>query len=75
MIQKKHGDAFQDTDLKATLTDFGITSITVGGLVSHGCVKATCLVGLLEGFEISLLKNGHTNWNKDAGKKNIGNRK
>ena len=65
VIQKKHGDAFQDTDLKATLTDFGITSITVGGLVSHGCVKATCLGGLSEGFKISLLKNGHTNWNKD----------
>jgi GrpB-like predicted nucleotidyltransferase (UPF0157 family)/nicotinamidase-related amidase len=66
VIQKKHGNAFQDTDLKATLVDFKINSITVGGLVSHGCVKATCLGGLSEGFEISLLKNGHTNWNKDA---------
>lgn len=66
VIQKKHGNAFQDTDLKATLADFEINSITVGGLVSHGCVKAACLGGLSEGFEISLLKNGHTNWNKDA---------
>lgn len=66
IIQKKHGNAFQDTDLRATLADFGISSITVGGLVSHGCVKASCLGGLLEGLEISLLKNGHTNWNKDA---------
>lgn len=66
VIQKEHGNAFQDTDLKTTLTDFEINSITVGGLVSHGCVKATCLGGLSEGFEISLLKNGHTNWNKDA---------
>ena len=66
VIQKKHGNAFQDTDLKVTLADFDINSITIGGLVSHGCVKATCLGGLSEGFEISLLKNGHTNWNKDA---------
>jgi GrpB-like predicted nucleotidyltransferase (UPF0157 family) len=51
VIQKKHGNAFQDTDLKATLQDFGIKSITVGGLVSHGCVKATCLGGLSEGFK------------------------
>lgn len=35
-------------------------------LVSHGCVKATCLEGISEGFEIELLKHGHTNWNKDA---------
>jgi len=66
VIQKKHGNAFRDTALKTTLADFGINSITVGGLVSHGCVKATCLGGLSEGFEISLLKNGHSNWNKDA---------
>ena len=66
VIQKKHGNAFQDTDLKTTLADLEINSITVGGLVSHGCVKATCLGGLSEGFEISLLKKGHTNWNKDA---------
>lgn len=65
-IQKKHGNAFHDTDLKAILAGFGISSITVGGLVSHGCVKATCLGGLSEGFEIGLLKNGHTTWNKDA---------
>jgi GrpB-like predicted nucleotidyltransferase (UPF0157 family)/nicotinamidase-related amidase len=66
VIQKKHGNAFQDTDLKVTLADFEINSIIIGGLVSHRCVKATCLGGLSEGFEISLLKNGHTNWNKDA---------
>lgn len=66
VIQKKHGNAFQNTVLKKTLTDFKISSIMVGGLVSHGCVKATCLGGLSEGFEVSLIKNGHTNWNKDA---------
>ena len=45
---------------------FRIGLWAIGGLVSHGCVKATCLGGLYEGFEISLLKNGHTNWNKNA---------
>lgn len=66
VIQKKHGNAFHHTILKNILIDFNIKSITIAGLVSHGCVKATCIGGLAEGFEISLLKNGHTNWNKDA---------
>jgi nicotinamidase-related amidase len=66
VIQKKHGNAFQKTKLKQILLDNKIDSITIGGLVSHGCVKATCLGGLAEGFDTSLLKNGHTNWNKDA---------
>jgi len=66
VVQKKHGNAFQKTDLKQILLDNKIKTITIGGLVSHGCVKSTCLGGLSEGFEILLLKNGHTNWNKDA---------
>ena len=66
VVQKKHGNAFLDTDLKQILLDAKIKAITVGGLVSHGCVKATCLGGLSEGFDTSILKNGHTNWNKNA---------
>jgi len=66
IIQKKHGNGFQKTNLKQMLLDLKIDSITVGGLVSHGCVKATCLGGLAGGFETSLLKHGHTNWNRDA---------
>jgi len=69
VIQKKHGNAFQDNDLKEILAALGVKQITVGGLVSHGCVKATCLGGLAEGFEVSIIKNGHTNWNKDAKEK------
>ena len=71
VIQKKHGNAFQKTDLKTILLDLAVDAITIGGLVSHGCVKSTCLGGLAEGFKISLLKNGHTNWNKDASTKII----
>ncbi len=66
MIQKTHGNAFLNSDLKQILVEHGIKSITVGGLVTHGCVKATCLGGLLAGFEVNLLKNSHTYWNKDA---------
>lgn len=66
IIQKYHGNAFQETQLKQLLLDFKIGAITVGGLVSHGCVKATCLGGLSEGFKTLLLKKGHTNWNKDS---------
>ena len=66
VIQKRHGNAFKDTNLKTTLINLGVKSITVCGLVSHGCIKATCLGGLSEGFETCLLKYGHTNWNNDA---------
>jgi hypothetical protein len=37
--------------------------------VSHGCVRATCLGGAALGLRVALLKDGHSNWAKDAGKK------
>ena len=61
VVQKNHGNGFLNTDLKQILLDAKIKAITVGGLVSHGCVKASCLGGLSEGFETSVLKNVHTN--------------
>jgi len=68
-IQKKHGNAFQNTLLKTKLTELGVKHITLCGLSSHGCIKASCLGGIAEGFETTILKHGHSNWNIDAGKR------
>ena len=65
-IQKFHGNAFLGTNLETILRERKIKEIVVCGLVSHGCVKATCLGGLKLGFQTALLKNGHTNWSKNA---------
>jgi nicotinamidase-related amidase len=66
ILQKNHGNAFLETNLKAILSERGITEIVVCGLVSHGCVKATCIGGQKSGFQTALLRNGHTNWDKNA---------
>ena len=36
------------------------------GLVSNGCVKATCLGGIKNGYKVILVKDGHSNFNKNA---------
>ena len=66
VIQKFHGNAFDRTDLGVILSENDVDEILVCGLVSHGCVKATCLGGLQLGFQTALLRNGHTNWDKNA---------
>jgi nicotinamidase-related amidase len=68
-LKKNHGNAFQETNLKEVLLRHGINEIMVCGLVSHGCVRATCLGGREEGFSTSLLKDGHSCWNSDAAEK------
>lgn len=66
ILQKKHGDAFKDTELSSILDDKGIKEVIVSGLVSHGCVKFTCKGGAKLGYHVNLLKDGHTNWHQSA---------
>ena len=65
-VQKKHGNAFEDTNLKSILNESGIEEIIVCGLVSNGCIKATCIGAIEEGLKVQAIKNGHSNWNKKA---------
>lgn len=66
VLQKQHGNAFVKTELKSILENRQIKEILICGLVTHGCVKSTCIGAVNQGLTTSLLKNGHTNWNKDA---------
>jgi len=66
---KKTGNGFENPKLLAFLHERKIDTITVCGLVTHGCVKATCLGGMNKGFKVKLIKNGHSLWNKDAKEK------
>ena len=66
VLQKKHGNAFTDTELHTILTSKKVEEILVCGLSTQQCVKATCIGGVKNGFSVSILKDGHSNWAKDA---------
>ena len=66
VVQKKHGNAFQKTELAGLLEKHKVKEILICGLTSHGCVKYSCIGAIENGFETSLLRNGHSNLNKDA---------
>ncbi len=36
----------------------------VTGLVTHGCVKATCQGALKRGYLVTLVSDGHSNYHK-----------
>jgi len=69
VLQKSQGNAFEKTELGAFLKTRGVTGVLVCGLVTHGCVRATTLGALAEGFRVEVLQNGHTLWNQDAAEK------
>ena len=66
IIHKQHGNAFEDTNLDELLKSKNITHLVVTGLVTHGCVKATCLGARDLGYEVLLVKDGHSSYSKDA---------
>ena len=66
LVEKTHGDAFEDTDLADVLTARSVATLIVTGLVTHGCVRATCLGGTSRGYDMILVADGHSNYNRKA---------
>ena len=66
VVHKTHGNAFQDTGLKDELDARGIKNIVVSGLVTNGCVKATCIGGHNLGYRVVLVEDGHSTYIKTA---------
>ncbi len=67
-FHKLHGNAFIETDLEAKLRDLGVERIMCCGLVTQGCVRATCLGGLDLGFEVMLASDANSTYSKPAEK-------
>ena len=65
-IRKHHGNAFQDTPLKAELDALHVRTVVVAGLVTHGCVQATCNGAHELGYDVVLVKDAHSNYNVKA---------
>jgi nicotinamidase-related amidase len=68
VVHKEHGNAFEKTNLKEIFDSWGIENIVITGLVTHGCVKATCIGGHELGYRVILVEDGHSNYSKEAPK-------
>jgi nicotinamidase-related amidase len=63
-IHKLLGNAFADTPLDDELQARGIDQIIATGLVTQGCVRATCLGGLELGYQVMLASDAHSTYSK-----------
>jgi len=66
VIEKQHGNAFQETILDAALRSKGIIRVVITGLMTQGCVRATCLGAKALGYEVILAADAHSNYSKQA---------
>jgi nicotinamidase-related amidase len=65
-VSKESSNAFEKTDLKEILASRGVGRIVAAGLVTHGCVKNTCLGGLNLGYQVTLAADAHSSYSADA---------
>ena len=63
---KQQGNAFDGTALDQLCKSKNITTLLLTGLITHACVKATCLGALQLGYSVVLVQDGHSNYSKDA---------
>ena len=68
IIDKTHGNAFEDTRLKEELDARGIQNLVITGLVTNGCVRATSIGGHDLGYRVVLVEDGHSTYIKNAAK-------
>lgn len=66
IIEKTHPSSFEGTHLAAELEAKHIHALVVTGLVTHGCVKATCLDARKRGYQVTLVQDGHSSYSDKA---------
>jgi nicotinamidase-related amidase len=59
-IRKHHGNAFQDTRLRGDLDVLHVSRVIVVGLITDGCVQATCKGAHVLGYDVTLVQDAHS---------------
>jgi nicotinamidase-related amidase len=65
--RKHHGNAFEDTPLKGELDALKVGKVVIVGLVSDGCVQATCKGAHALGYDVTLVKDAHSTDSPNGG--------
>lgn len=60
IIDKRYGDAFEDTDLEAVLARLGVGRLVVTGAQSDACIRSTIHGAFARGYDVTLVSDAHT---------------
>jgi nicotinamidase-related amidase len=62
VIQKRHPDAFQETNLLRELESMGVKRLIISGIQTEYCVDTTCRRAYSLGYEVTLVQDAHSTW-------------
>ena len=60
VIDKRYGDAFEDTGLEAALAAARVGRLIVAGAQSDACIRSTIHGAFARGYDVTLVSDAHT---------------
>jgi nicotinamidase-related amidase len=60
LVEKEHGDAFEDTTLESVLSALRIGRLVVVGAETDNCIRSTLHGALVRGYDVTLVSDAHT---------------
>ncbi len=65
VVRKRAANAFYHTPLHQDLRDRGVRRLVVTGVATDICVDTTCRVAASLGYDVTLVRDAHTTWDRD----------
>jgi nicotinamidase-related amidase len=59
-VEKRYGDAFEDTTLERVLGDLGVGRLVVAGAQTDECIRSTLHGAVVRGYDATLVSDAHT---------------
>jgi nicotinamidase-related amidase len=66
LVEKTHGDSFEDTTLEGVLSGLGVGRLVVVGAQTDACIRATLHGALDRGYDAILVGDAHTTEDQTA---------
>ena len=60
LIEKRYGDAFEETMLESVLARLGVGRLIVAGAQTDACIRSTLHGGLTRGYDMILVSDAHS---------------
>jgi nicotinamidase-related amidase len=66
LVEKRHGDSFEDTDLESVLNSLAVGRLVVVGAQTDWCVRSTLHGAFVRGYDATLVSDAHTTEDQTA---------
>src|SRR4051812_35418151 len=66
LVEKRYGDAFEETTLESVLAGLGVGRLLVVGAETDACVRSTLHGALVRGYDTILVADAHTTGDQSA---------